>query len=585
MNVGASLITPVSNVGQTTGQFFVNVTHIKPSPPNRALLQSQRQLTSPFGPLENKAGKIISPIKVDRLAAWLEGYDVFRTQFLLEGFSHGFRVGYSGIPECKIYPNHKSALENPEVIDAYLESEIREGRMVGPLSNPPDKFHCSPLALVPKKKPGAFRVIHNLSYPSGKSINDFIPDYCTQVHYQSVYDAIFMLCELGHGSFMCKSDIEKAFRLIPIHEKDQHLFLVNWKGQYYLDLRLEMGCSSACQIFEEFSSAVAWITHHHLHIPNVHYLDDFLLGSETKTEGNENLARFLYMCRDIGIPIALDKTFAPHTTMSFLGFEIDTIAQEIRLPIEKVMQCKTEILNLIERRKVRLRKLQSVIGLLNFACEVILPGRAFLRRLISLTCGISNPYHWIVLNRSELGIKDDLRVWLDFLDEFNGKTFFLSSQIFSNSDLKLFTDSSLLGYGGHFFHPLANCTEWFFGAWSSWWQEQNIMILELYPIVIALECWGPVLENKRLLILTDNQALVSVINKQTSKNLTVMILIRRLVRSCLKHNVLVLADHLSGVQNFLSDALSRLQVSRFLSQCPTAAAEPIRIPELPPSLN
>ena len=42
----------------------------------------------------------------------------------------------------------------------------------------------------------------------------------------------------------------------------------------------------------------------------------------------------------------------------------------------------------MRRRKVTLVELQSLLGLLNFACKVIRPGRAFLRRLINLTCGL-----------------------------------------------------------------------------------------------------------------------------------------------------------------------------------------------------
>ena len=69
-----------------------------------------------------------------------------------------------------------------------------------------------------------------------------------------------------------------------------------------------------------------------------------------------------------------------------------------------------------------LQELQSLIGLLNFACSVVLPGRAFPRRLIDRTIGITTAHHIIRL----LGeAKEDLRVWLTFLSSFNGRSFFL----------------------------------------------------------------------------------------------------------------------------------------------------------------
>ena len=111
------------------------------------------------------------------------------------------------------------------------------------------------------------------------------------------------------------------------------------------------------------------------------------------------------------------------------------------------------------------------------------------------------------------------------------------------------------------------------------------MFLELYPIVIAIEIWGQVLENKRLLIYTDNKALVPVINKQTSKHALAMILIRRLVFACLKYNILIQAEHIAGVYNDLADCLSRQQVQVFLKKCPQAAKEPVQIPMLPETLT
>ena len=79
------------------------------------------------------------------------------------------------------------------------------------------------------------------------------------------------------------------------------------------------------------------------------------------------------MSEDIGIPIKVDKTVYPTTTLTFLGLEIDTFTKK--------------------RKKVTLKELQSLIGLLNFACAVVKTGRAFLRRLIDLTIGLRSPGH------------------------------------------------------------------------------------------------------------------------------------------------------------------------------------------------
>ena len=53
--------------------------------------------------------------------------------------------------------------------------------------------------------------------------------------------------------------------------------------------------------------------------------------------------------------------------------------------------------------------------------------------------------------------------------------------------------------------------------------------------------------NRCVLFLTDNAALVDIINKETSKHKLVMILLRDLVLSCLRYNILFRARHVSGL--------------------------------------
>ena len=68
-----------------------------------------------------------------------------------------------------------------------------------------------------------------------------------------------------------------------------------------------------------------------------------------------------------------------------------------RLPHDKIQKCTTLISQFLWRKKVTLKELQSLIGLLNFACAVFKPGHAFLRRLIDLTIGIRSAHHLIRL--------------------------------------------------------------------------------------------------------------------------------------------------------------------------------------------
>lgn len=52
---------------------------------------------------------------------------------------------------------------------------------------------------------------------------------------------------------------------------------------------------------------------------------------------------------------------------------------------------------------------------MNFACNVVMPGRAFLKKFIDLTIGIIKEYYRIRMTKQ---VEEDLAVWYNFLTFF-----------------------------------------------------------------------------------------------------------------------------------------------------------------------
>ena len=88
------------------------------------------------------------------------------------------------------------------------------------------------------------------------------------------------------------------------------------------------------------------------------------------------------------------------------------------------------------------------------------------------------------------------------------------------------------------------------------------MLLELYPIWSALKVWSCVLKGGWLVVHTDNEALVHVINKCSSKLHYANALLRDISRECMVNDVRLVAEHIPGKENVYADLLSRLQVTR-----------------------
>ena len=117
--------------------------------------------------------KITTPVKVEFLKKLLFEYQ--NKKYLIDGFEHGFHLGYVGPRNSMSATNLKSCREHPEIVMGKITSEISAKRVNGPFRETPfPEMKISPIGIVPKKAPSQCRLIHHLSCPNGTSVNDFI---------------------------------------------------------------------------------------------------------------------------------------------------------------------------------------------------------------------------------------------------------------------------------------------------------------------------------------------------------------------------------------------------------------------------
>ena len=502
---------------------------------------------------------------------WLSKYpDKTSAELLLKGFSEGFRLGYEGPRVPRESPNLKSVDLDPGAIRTKLNKEIELGRIAGPFkSRPLDRLRVSPIGLIPKSEPGKMRLIQHLSYPEGDSVNDgIVKSYC-DVSYASFDVAVGLVASIGPGAWMAKADIKSAFRLLPMHPQDFELLGMKVGDDYFVDKALPMGASCSPALFEKFSTFIEWVTKQQSNSQMVtHYADDFLLlGGKGGGKGSCSslVSAFKGVCSEFGVPLAEEKSVGPCTKLVYLGLEINSVTQEVSVPQEKVVKIVAKVDRAIHSPMLSLRELQSLIGSLSFVCKAISPGRTFLRRLINLTCGVKKQGHKISMTT---GAKADLNMWLVFLKKFNGVAIIPDQRWIEDSELELFTDASgSIGFAGFF------QGRWFQEVWpEDYGRSHSITLLEFFPVVVAVVLWGHQLVGKRIILRSDNEAVVAIINKQTSRCPYVMKLLRFLVLQCMKFNLHLCARHISGKSNNVADALSRFQMARFREVAPQADA-------------
>lgn len=499
-------------------------------------------------------------------------------QILAEGFSQGFKLGYSG-PRCPRESEClRSALNNVEATWNKLNKEISLGRIAGPFDLPPlSTLQCSPIGLIPKQQPGEWRLITHLSYPPGRSINDGIPHEICSVNYLKFDKAVEMVQRLGKGALIAKSDLKSAFRLLPVYPGDFDLLGFKFQNKYFVDKCLPMGASISCYLFECFSTFLEFRLKQITKSDDIcHYLDDYLFaGKANSTDCHDLLQSFQNMCHEGGVPYALEKTEGPGTSLKFLGLELDTELQLVRVPQDKVVALCGMLQKAKAADSLTVKEIKSLLGSLNFVCRAVRPGRAFMRRLIDLTSGQCNNQSYV---RIGVGAKKDIDMWLQFLEEFNGASMFPELHWVTNASLQLFTDAARSVGFGCYFHG-----HWTQGHWPEGVDIETLSIawLELFPIVIALELWAHLMKNKRVKFWSDNQAVVAILNKQSTKCPHIMKLVRRLVLVALKNNISFKSCYIQGSDNGISDSLSRFQMERFRQLAPQADAD---MTPLPPQL-
>ena len=336
--------------------------------------------------------------------------------YLLKGIERGFRIGFDrGGKLVSARKNMLSAVEHPEVVAEYLLKEKERGVLLGPFqrSDVPEVV-ISRFGVIPKGgQPGKWRLIVDLSHPDQRSVNDGVrPEWCS-LTYVRVEDVVRRLLQLGVGAKMAKIDIKSAYRIVPVHPDDRHLLGMCWDNQIYVDAVLPFGLRSAPKIFNAVADALEWMVRRQGVRDIWHYLDDYIVcGAPGLSDCADSLQMLIEMCRYLGIPLAEEKVEGPSTCLTFLGIEIDTVTEEVRLPSRKVGELGELLGGWLDRKRCTKRELLSIAGKLQHAATVVRSGRTFVRRLFDLSARVKKPEHHIKLNA---GARSDLAWWAEFL--------------------------------------------------------------------------------------------------------------------------------------------------------------------------
>ena len=543
------------------------------------LRELDRRSGSSAGELPPSATAVVTPMREAEWAAVLHEHpDREWVQYLRAGIRNGFRVGFSGergtLRSCS--RNMKSAEEHPQVVQEYLDKEVAGGRIwdVGTVAEAAAMHvHRSPFGVIPKRnKPGKWRLILNLSAPDKASVNDGISKELSSLGYMSVDDLVQEVLRRGRDTEMAKTDVSQAYRNVPVHPEDRGLLGMEWQGRVLVDGTLPFGLRSAPLLFSALGDAIQWAVVQQGATWVKHYIDDFVTVGQAGTgECRRNLSALKGLCDRVGMPLDESKEEGPATVLTFLGIEVDSAQQIIRLPDGKLEAMRAMLKSWRGMKSCKKRDLLSIIGVLSHACKAIRAGRSFLRRLIDLSMTVK----WLDRRvRLNLAARADLEWWWQFSRRWNGVAMMVAVKALPPAHDIVSDASGRWGCG-------AVCgRRWFQLRWQGWGNTQSwdITAKELLPIVIAAAVWGHEWSGKAVLSRCDNQAVVEIINSGSCREQDAMHLRRCLAFLEARWSFYLRAAHIRGVDNVVADALSRDNNVLARSLMQSAEDEPTVLP-------
>ena len=593
-------------------------------------------------------------------AGWLQ--EEIR-QYILDGFRKGFSVGWEGFSLGRRVAENPRLLEEGEA--AVLASVLRDWEKgiiaVAEKWGDDDRMEeiaISPVYTVAKRAmgypiPGKRRRVFNLSRRFTKkgnrkrrhlpSINDDIDPQAFSCSFAKLSDAVDMVRDLrekGHGVWMARADVEDAFCHIPVRDQDMPLLAFSceidfdnpevvipagverMKGKQrivFVNGRFPFGLRSAPAVFETLAQTVRQIARFVFGVRlSVGYLDDVLVLQTSKERCEEDLSIYISVLRMLGLSPQLAKCSTEAlTTIDFLGLDIDSVRQEIRIPGLRIQRMKEILAEWAEKKECKRVELESLIGTLQHMTKGVPAGKLFLRRVIDLLwdkgprtgnddengeliLGVDaegNEYEIVgrLVEESKAEKRKasrkykltaefqlDIAWWRENLEKMNHHGFpFLTDCPPTSMELQLATDASDKGFGGRFGN------EWFSYPWVQGEAERfPIAYRELYAVVVAVCIWGHRFTGQIIHFLNDNTNTIIAAKKASSRNHDMMHLLRILHSLCVDFRMHVWFDYINTVDNSIADALSRLDLDRFFSLLPSANPSPTKIkssmPEHPP---
>ena len=504
------------------------------------------------GRFNHKGARIPLPsgMNINNWRALLKGYgDSNVLQYLEFGWPIGIDRRATLFSEGN---NHTSATAHPQDITHYIVTELSHQAMLGPFAGPPtNNAHYSPLMTRPKKDSKFRRVIIDLSWPRGFSVNDAISrkeyvDGPLTISLPTHDDMERAIVRAGRGSFMYKTDLARGYRQLRVDPIDWPYLSFGHGENHFMDICPPFGLRSSAMAMQRVSQAIVHVHGRRGYVSRA-YIDDFGGVESTQPRAQRALGALQDIMTTLGVEQAEHKICLPSQTMIWLGIFFDTLAMSMEIPKEKLREIMLCLREWDCKLKATRKEIQSLLGLLNFVASVAPPVRLFTNRMLDdlretgPTGATSLTYQF----------KKDVQFFLELLPMINGRKIMGKTIVPYQHQVEL--DACLSGCG-------AVAGDQFYGTPFPQFvcdAKHSIAHLELLNIVVAIRTWRERWSGWVVQVYCDNLNSVFVIQTGKSRDLFMRECAREIFLLTAASDIELQICHRPGLQMIWADALSR----------------------------
>ena len=354
---------------------------------------------------------------------WRDLFQGYGDKALVDLLEFGWPVDYTRVnPPKASTVNHCRDEDSDLHIRDFIAKELEMGGLIGPFVKPPFEpwFQTSPLMTKPKRNSDKKRIIVDLSFPKGDSVNagivkGFYQGFHLSFSLPSVSDLGRMLIDCGKGSFIWSVDLARAYWQIRTCPLSFPLLGFMHEGKYYVDVCPSFGCRTSALACARTTAALVWLLEQN-GIKVLCYLDDFVGVAGTLVEAQRGYDLLLYFLNKLGLEVSLGKCVQPCQELVWLGFAANSDTLTVTIPDDKLDEVLVECERWLSKADTSRREIQSLVGKLNHIAKCIPPADRFFSRILALLR--SSPF------TGKVAVTDEMRMdvgwFLKFGRSFNG---------------------------------------------------------------------------------------------------------------------------------------------------------------------